>query len=168
MQYISSDTNVWIDFVTIQKTEIAFRLPYTYIMSKDAVEDELLSPQGLGQELISYGLVPVSITIDEFFLADQYGNVYTKLSIYDRIALAIAKTRRITLLTGDGALRKAAKNENVQVMGTLGILDQLWRQQLITAEELKTCLQQLLSNNGGAVRLPRAEILSRLELFKDY
>ena len=94
--------------------------------------------------------------------------MYTKLSIYDRIALAIAKTRRITLLTGDGALRKAAKNENVQVMGTLGILDQLWRQQLITAEELKTCLQQLLSNNGGAVRLPRAEILSRLELFKDY
>lgn len=168
MQYISSDTNVWIDFVTIQKTEIPFRLPYTYIMSKDAVEDELLSPQGLGQELISYGLVPVSITIDEFFLADQYGNVYTKLSIYDRIALAIAKTRRITLLTGDGALRKAAKNENVQVMGTLGILDQLWRQQLITAEELKTCLHQLLSNNGGAVRLPRAEILSRLELFKDY
>lgn len=168
MQYISSDTNVWIDFVTIQKTEIPFRLPYTYIMSKDAVEDELLSPQGLGQELISYGLVPVSITIDEFFLADQYGNVYTKLSIYDRIALAIAKTRRIILLTGDGALRKAAKNENVQVMGTLGILDQLWRQQLITAEELKTCLQQLLANNGGAVRLPRAEILSRLELFKDY
>lgn len=42
MQYISSDTNVWIDFVTIQKTEMPFRLPYTYIMSKDAVEDELL------------------------------------------------------------------------------------------------------------------------------
>lgn len=167
MQYISSDTNVWIDFVTIQNTEIPFRLPYTYIMSKDAVEDELLSPPGLGQELISYGLVPVSYSIDEFFLADQYGYVYAKLSIYDRIALAIAKTRGITLLTGDGALRKAAKKENVQVMGTLGILDQLWRQQLITAEEYKACLQQLLNNNGGAVRLPRAEILSRLEPFKD-
>ena len=92
MQYISSDTNVWIDFVTIQKTEIPFRLPYTYIMSKDAV-------QGLGQELISYGLVPVSITIDEFFLADQYGNVYTKLSIYDRIALAIVCLERIDKVT---------------------------------------------------------------------
>ena len=64
MQYISSDTNVWIDFVTIQKTEIPFRLPYTYIMNKEAVENELLSPKGLGQELISYGLVPVGITID--------------------------------------------------------------------------------------------------------
>ena len=91
MQYISSDTNVWIDFVTIQKTEIPFRLPYTYIMNKEAVENELLSPKGLGQELISYGLVPVGITIDEFFLAEQYGHMYIKLSIYDRIALAIAK-----------------------------------------------------------------------------
>lgn len=167
MQYISSDTNVWIDFVTIQKTEIPFRLPYTYIMSKDAVEDELLSPQGLGQELVSYGLVPVNITIDEFFLAEQYGYMYTKLSVYDRIALAIAKSRKITLLTGDGALRKAARKESVPVMGTLGILDQLWKQQLITTDEIKTCLQGLLANNGGAVRLPKAEILSRLELFKN-
>ena len=167
MQYISSDTNVWIDFVTIQKTEIPFRLSYTYIMSKDAVEDELLSPQGLGQELISYGLVPVSISIDEFFLAEQYGYKYTKLSIYDRIALAIAKSRKIILLTGDGALRKAAKQESVPVMGTLGILDQLWSQQLITADEIRTCLQGLLVNNGGAVRLPKAEILSRLEHFKN-
>ena len=167
MQYISSDTNVWIDFATIQKTEIPFRLPYTYIMNEEAVENELLSPKGLGKKLISYGLVPVSITIDEFFLAEQYGHTYIKLSIYDRIALAIAKSRNITLLTGDGALRKAAKKESVPVMGTLGILDQLWNQQLITADESKTCLQELLANNGGAIRLPKAEILSRLEYFKN-
>ena len=47
-------------------------------MSEDAVEDELLSPPGLGQKLISYGLVPVSITIDEFFLAEHYGDIYKK------------------------------------------------------------------------------------------
>ena len=163
MQFISSDTNVWIDFVTIHRTEIPFRLPYTYIMSRDAIDDELLSPQGLGQELLSYGLVPVAITIDEFLLAEQYGNQYIKLSIYDRIALAIAKTRQITLLTGDGALRKAAKQENVPILGTLGILDQLLNQQCITTDEYKICLQGLLKNNGGAVRLPSNEILSRLE-----
>ena len=163
MQFISSDTNVWIDFVTIHRTEIPFRLPYTYIMSRDAIDDELLSPQGLGQELLSYGLVPVAITIDEFLLAEQYGNQYIKLSIYDRIALAIAKTRQITLLTGDGALRKAAKQENVPVLGTLGILDQLWDHQYITADEYKICLHELQKNNGGAVRLPSHEIFSRLE-----
>lgn len=101
MEYISSDTNVWIDFATIQKMELPFKLPYTYIMSEDAIADELLSPPDLGQELISYGLKPVGITIEEFESAQLYGEKYIKLSIYDRIALAIAKNRNITLLTGN-------------------------------------------------------------------
>ena len=132
-------------------------------MSNDAVDEELLSPPGLGQELISYGLIPVEISIEEFFLAEQYGYNYKRLSVHDRVALAIAKSRHITLLTGDRALRKAAQCEGVPFIGTLGILDQLWNQQLITDDELKLCLQRLLENNGGAVRLPESEILSRLE-----
>ena len=165
MEYISSDTNVWIDFVTINAIEIPFRLPYTFIMSKDAIEDELISPPGLGQKLIDNGLVPVEITIEEFFLAEEYGYTYRKLSIFDRIALAIAKCRCITLLTGDGALRKAAKQENVMVIGTLGLLDQLWDQKKISADEYETCLRRLLENNGGHVRLPEGEIVDRLEKY---
>ncbi len=164
MQFISSDTSVWIDFSTIHKVELPFRLSYTYIMSKDAVEDELLSPPGLGAELISYGLIPVEITIDEFFRAQQYGTVYSQLSTYDRIALAIAKERKIILLTGDGALRKAAVQEGVTILGTLGILDQLWEDRKVTAEEMKTCLEQLKEHNGGAVRLPKAELERRLTM----
>lgn len=59
--------------------------------------------------------------MEEFNLAEEYGTRYLKLSIYDRIALAIAKHRGITLLTGDGALRKAARAEGVHVLGTIGI-----------------------------------------------
>ena len=77
-------------------------------MSCDAVNEELLSPPGLGQQLTSYGLVPVEMTGEEFFLAEEYGYNYKKLSVHDRVALAIAKSRKIKLLTGDGALRKAA------------------------------------------------------------
>ncbi len=47
MEYISSDTNVWLDFVTIDRIDYPFRLPYTYLMNNDAVQDELLSPPGL-------------------------------------------------------------------------------------------------------------------------
>ena len=53
--------------------------------------------------------------------------------------------------------------EGVPIMGTLGILDQLWDQQRISVDEQITCLQGLLNNNGGAIRLPKAEIISRLE-----
>ena len=164
MQFISSDTSVWIDFSTINKTELPFRLPYTYIMNKDAVADEILSPPGLGSELISYGLVPVEITIEEFFLAQRYGTIYNKLSNYDRIALAIAKNRKIILLTGDGALRKAAIQEEVTIMGTLGILDQLWETGLINTAELRLCLEELIACNGGVVRLPRVELERRLAM----
>lgn len=111
MEYISSDTNVWIDFFIINRTSLPFRLPYTFIMSEDAVNDELLSPAGFREDLISKGLVPVEYTIEEFEYAEYFGSQYPKLSIYDRIALAIAKVRKITLLTGDAALRKAAAKE---------------------------------------------------------
>lgn len=42
------------------------------------------------------------------------------------LALAITKCPRITLIAGDWALRKAAKEENVSVTCTIGILDLLY------------------------------------------
>jgi predicted nucleic acid-binding protein len=168
MEYISSDTNVWIDFSVICRTELPFRLPYTYIMNSDAIEDELLSPDGLCEELKNCGLVSVEITIEEFTLADGYGSKYPQLSIYDRIALAIAKSRSIFLLTGDGNLRKAAKNEAVSIIGTIGIIDQLLDSEHITIDEYEYCLIELQKNNGSKVRLPKSEINSRLQRIKLY
>lgn len=165
MEYVSSDTNIWIDFSVIQKIELPFRLPYTYIMSEDAIADELLSPPELGQELISHGLKPVEISIEEFELAQSYGEKYIKLSVYDRIALSIAKNRNITLLTGDGALRKASREEGVRVIGTIGIIDQLLERGLVNGAEYVECLQRLKQQNGGSVRLPRTEIEARLEKY---
>ena len=63
MDFISSDTNIWIDFYIIQQLELPFRLPYKYLMNEDAMKDELISPPDLSNELISYGLVPIEITI---------------------------------------------------------------------------------------------------------
>ena len=44
MEFISSDTNIWIDFSLINKLHLPFKLPYVYLMDKDVIEDELLSP----------------------------------------------------------------------------------------------------------------------------
>lgn len=162
MTYISSDTNIWIDFMTIEKLELPFRLPYTYLMYKEAIENELLSPADLRSRLENSGLVSTDIAIEEFYLAEDYGNKYLKLSIYDRIALAIAKNRQIILLTGDGALRKAVQQEGVAVMGTIAVLDQLHNEHLVTDAEYGTCLKDLMTNNGKLVRLPKAELESRL------
>ena len=163
MQYISSDTNVWIDFSAIQRIPLPFRLSYTYIMHRDAIEVEIQTPEGIGEELIRCGLVPVDISIEEFLLADEYGQRYKRLTIFDRIALSIAKKRGYILLTGDRMLRRAAEEESVPVLGTLGILDQLFEQHLIDAEEYRYCLTKLQQLNGAKVRLPDAEIQKRLE-----
>ena len=89
-----------------------------------------------------------------------------RLSIYDRIALAIAKVRKIVLLTGDGALRKAAKCEKVNLLGTIGILDQLLIGNYIDKRDYEFCLLELQKSNGQEVRLPKNEITSRLQRLK--
>ena len=70
MEYICSDTNFWLDFSAVGRTHLPFRLAYTFIMNRDAVEDEILSPEGLGRELLALGLQPVDMTIEEFRYAE--------------------------------------------------------------------------------------------------
>lgn len=169
MEYISSDTNIWLDFAIIGHLELPFRLPYTYLMNVDAVHDELLAPPELGKRLLLLGLVEIELTEEEFFLAEEYVEHYVKLSVYDSVALSIAKCRNIVLMTGDGALRKAAQMENVPVMGTIGVLDQLYQREYIEKEVYLECLLRLQEFNGGKVRLPAKEIGRRIEEIKaDY
>ena len=108
MKYVSSDTNIWLDFDVISRTDLPFRLPYTYIMYREALRKEIVSPPKLLDELKRLGLEGVELTIEELMYADGLADIYKKLSGYDRIALAIAKHRNIPLVTGDNALRKAA------------------------------------------------------------
>ena len=163
MEYISSDTNVWLDFKIINHIDYPFRLSYQYIMNEDAIEDELLSPNNLASELKTLGLIPVELTTEEFFYADSLSSKYPKLSKYDRIALSIAKLRKITLLTGDGALRKAAIKEEVEVIGTIRLIDLLYEENKINKYEYLECLTELLRHNGNIIRLPQNELQSRIK-----
>lgn len=168
MEYISSDTNVWIDYMIIEKLDYPFRLSYTYLMNEDAIYDEILSPKGLKEQLLDLGLKGTELTEEEFYYALKIAEQHTKLSHYDCAALAIAKYRQIVLLTGDAALRKAALSEGVTVMGSIGILDKLFDQRLITNEEYKECLILLTKYNGRKVRLPQLELQKRLEQLEQF
>lgn len=163
MKYISSDTNVWIDFSTIDRLALPFKLPYTYLMNDEAISNELLEPAGLGNQLVDLGLQPTELTDEEYFLADEMNNKYSKLSIFDCVALAIAKRRGLTLLSGDGPLRKAAFQEGVEVIGTIGLLDELFQLKLIDKSEYRYCFVELQRHNGGKVRLPADELQKRIE-----
>ena len=163
MEYISSDTNVWIDYMAINRLELPFRLPLRYLMNKDAIDDELLSPLGMREELLRLGLQPTELTEEEFYYGLKMAEAHLKLSEYDCSALAIAKCRGLVLLTGDAALRKAALGEGVSVMGTIGLLDKLYDDKKISSEEYRECLLLFVKVNGREVRLPMAELHNRLD-----
>jgi len=162
MEYISSDTNVWIDYMAIDKLELPFRLPLRYLMNVDAIEDELLSPEGMREKLLRLGLQPTELTENEFYYGLKMAEAHPKLSEYDCSALAIAKHRGLVLMTGDAALRKAALSEGVSVMGTIGLLDKLYEDEKITSGEYRECLLLLIKVNGLEVRLPYTELQNRL------
>ncbi len=166
MKYISSDTNVWIDFLTINRLDWPFKLPYTYLMDEDAIDDEFLNPPSVGVRLVELGLIKTSLSDEEFLLAEEFNAKFLKLSRYDCIALAIAKVRKIELLTGDRALRAAAVVEGVNVIGTIGILDRLIEGKYITQDELDHCICDLIKHNGNEVRLPNEELLKRVSYMK--
>lgn len=161
-EYVSSDTNVWIDFHAIGAVELPFRLPCTFVMWAEALEEEVISPATLRSRLVAAGLHPVKITIEEFLLADSYGSSFVALSVFDRVALAIAKSRGIPLMTGDRHLRNAASKENVEFVGTIGVLDRLLAEGKATAGEYRTCIERLIEKNGGIIRLPANELEARL------
>ena len=166
MEYISSDTNVWIDFFSISALKVPFKLDYEYVMYYEAVEAEIAYPAGLKEELKQLGLHSVDITTEEFVYANEITALYPKLSAFDRIALAIAAKREIILLTGDASLRKAALKEGVDVIGTIGLLDKLLYEEKIDRHEYLKYLQKLSDINGGVVRLPHSELQERLDKYK--
>lgn len=165
LMFISSDTNIWIDFTLIDAVQLPFRLPHSFYMSTDAIDAELIQPRGLAQRLVEYGLIPTEITEEEFQYAIKTMEEVPKLSMYDCFALAIAKYRNYILLTGDGRLRKQASKENVEVHGTLWIFDTLYTSQLIGKEEYRCYLNQLLHRTmtKTGIRLPVAEIRKRID-----
>lgn len=127
---ISSDTNIWLDFEAIGELEVPFLLPYTYLMARKAITNEILRPEDLASRLKGYGLKGVTLDEAEELLVEAYSSdslpkCFRRLTNYDRMALAIAKNRGIMLLTGDNYLRQAAEAEHVPYMGTIGLLDKL-------------------------------------------
>lgn len=163
MAYISSDTNIWIDFLQIGRLQLPFQLSHVYCMSADTMHEELTSPCELESSLCELGLQLLEINQTELEMVMDFGALYPKLSTYDRIALAIAKCRGYILLTGDKPLRTAAIAQQVEVHGTLWVVDELLHANCITQREYIAVLQSFLDDTSGKIRLPMAEIRRRIQ-----
>ena len=162
--FISSDTNIWIDFFEINHPDHPFFFFFKYYLSSAAYDDELIPSDKKRRILEEYGLLTTDLTDDEMKLAGKYVEKYRKLSHYDTFALAIAKSRSWILLTGDKSLRNAALSEKVECHGIIWIYDELHRLEKISSEDYVEVLQALMTSvQEGRCRLPIAELVKRLE-----
>ena len=162
--YISSDTNIWIDFFEINHLDHPFLLGHEFYLSTDAYEDELIRSDELRKALLAFGLRLADITEEEFTMAESYRNTYRRLSLYDAFALAIAKARSWTLLTGDQPLRTAAEREGIECHGVIWVYDELLLNNRISSDEFRGAMQLLLTAvREGRCRLPVNELIRRIQ-----
>lgn len=146
-----SDTNIWIDLDRGGLLEAVFSLPHEFVTT-DFVWDELHQPSG--QSLEGLGLAVESMSAEDIQSLSQLTRDLHNSSLADVSCFHLAQSREWTLLTNDGAVRKAGRKERLDVRGVLWLLDELYLQQVVSGPRLIDALGAMIRANA---RLPEAE-----------
>ena len=112
-----SDTNIWIDLHRSGLLEAAFHLPHAFATT-DFVWRELQTPPG--RALTDMGLSVEAIEGDEMPTLLELRHALNNSSLADVSCYFLARERGWALLTGDGALRRSARQSEIEVRGVLG------------------------------------------------
>ena len=76
MKYISSDTNIWLDFYVIDRLNLPFKLEFVYLMHYETVDKEVISPPELCDLLLEYGLQKTEMSFDEYYYVPMLESKY--------------------------------------------------------------------------------------------
>lgn len=163
MSVVVSDTSVLIDLERAQLLDDMFRLPFEFVVPDLLYERELAGV--LGDRLIALGLRVEVLTPAELSRATMARRQNSHLSVPDTFAFAIARSRRWTLLTGDGGLRELAAAEKVEMHGVLWLFDQFGSGGHVPFDRLHDGLSRIFAH--PRCRLPAGEIRRRLALFAE-
>lgn len=158
---IVSDTNIFIDLISINVLDKLFLLPCD-ICTTDFVVNEIKWPNQraeIDKHIIAKKLREVSFVFEELVkISELHSN--SSISMTDCSVWYLAKETGGRLLTGDGKLKKAAENDNVKVSGILYIFDNLVEYNIVDRASAAVLLEQLQAINS---RLPKAECEKRIE-----
>jgi predicted nucleic acid-binding protein len=154
------DTTVCIDLFKGQLLEKVTRLPYELVLP-DVLVAELIDPPG--ELFIQSGFSTSPLDENAIEEITVLRERYSKPSTNDLFALLLAKINSCALITGDDALRKAAKDEGVLVHGLLWILDRLIGYRILPPIEVADALEKILAEGG---LLPKNECEARLKRWK--
>ncbi len=154
------DTTICIDLFNGRLLEKVLTLPYEFVLP-DVIVAELLDPPGEYLIQLGYSMQQIPAeAIGQFFSLREK---YTKPSTNDLFALLMARIHTCALLTGDGDLREAARNEGVTVHGLLWILDRLVEYQMLTKADAAASLERIVASGSW---LPKRDCEVRLKRWK--
>jgi len=151
------DSSVLIDLEYGGLIKEIFQLDQVWA-SPDMVILEVKNP--LGSLLMSFGLTKIELGETETQEILRLRGNYRQLSVSDLSCLVIAQLMNIPLITGDGALRRAAEEKGVRVRGTLWILDELVRTKVIPGRIAADSLSKMKKAGG---RFPPEEVSKRVK-----
>ncbi len=151
------DASVLIDFNSGGVLEYLFQLSVDWIISDFAME-EIKEPAP--DALRAMGLQELELSGQEVSKAIQLREDYPNLSVYDIAHLLLALREQAHLITSDQLLRSVAVSKGLRVHGTLWVLDELIRQNLLSEQVAGHALRKMLEARRW---LPSAECARRLK-----
>lgn len=89
----------------------------------------------------------------------ELSRLYVKPGRNDLFTIALAEEKQCSLLTGDAALRQAAESEQIDVKGTLWLIEEMIKERKITLQVARAALRRMQDNGR---RLPWAIAEQRL------
>lgn len=152
-----TDTNVWIDLHVGGLLDSVFELDAEWLIP-DFVQAELGSE--LEELLVEWGLRVQSLSGEQVLELIELNRSYPAPSPTDMSTLVLARSLGGTLVTGDAALRSAAKAEDIEVHGTLWIADMLVENSIIMPHQAARALQLMMQDDR---RLPKRETNKRIQ-----
>lgn len=148
MSLLVSDANVLLDL------EIGGLLPYLFRQEYGCVIPDVLFYEELEERhahLLELGLELMELDADAVNFVQALVERHRGVSRNDCMALALARTQAMPLLTGDAALRAAAGDEQVEVVGTIWVVDGITRSGAITVDQAR---QVYATMRAASRRLP--------------
>lgn len=161
IQLLISDANILIDIEDGGLIKEFFTLPFEFHVPDLLFADELEESHS---HLLDHGLKLSELSSNSMAEALRLVRVYPKPSRYDCFALVLAKQMQCPLLTGDKPLRSMAKQERVDVKGTIWVMDELLSRSIITVQEAKTAYEKIKFEGR---RLPWDKVKNQLALFEN-
>jgi len=166
MRVVITDVSVFFDLHTLQILPEFFGLNWN-IQTTDFVFNEILQAdqvRDFDPFVRSKKLNIISISVEEEKSIRAMELTRRNRSFPDKTVLWKAREEKCTLLTCDKVLREEARHHKIEVHGSIWVIDQLVKSNLIDKQKAVALLNKLMSINS---RLPMEEIKKQIEQYNE-